>query len=395
MCQSQTLLQLEKSQVSLNTSKQNETLQRNIRLDMMRKLSFGISTCFILLILYCTPPSGLFSVSGATTWGTKGASIQQHTALNHATKENSIEKQRGKKVSAEVSAKELYEAYEELKHEYNQIAFHPSSANKWKVIKETKDDVEVSLLEHANDPSCPYVRMKVTVDGTTDDIWGFLELKNWEKYMPKMDPFYDGVSILGNYDYKGVNMKLARKRTTPLMGGLFGRRDFTFISVSDLPRLDGTLISGTISVITEKLPRQEGYTRAYQDSVAFYENIGPDPTSGNPRALLTIVTRIDLNDSSDEGQGGGIPMWLYIKTIGSTGVLALRKMRNEVKTIFEERLVREANQARFQPFTVPKFINPWNFGNKTDLSDTSACKINRAGDSLSSVIHHLTAKFKR
>ena len=180
--------------------------------------------------------------------------------------------------------------------------------------------------------------------------------------MPKMDPFYEGVSIVGDYDYRGVNMKLARKRTIPLMGGLFGRRDFTFISVSDLPRSDGALVSGTISVITEKLPKQVGYTRAYQDSVAFYENIDADPITGNPRALLTIVTRIDLNDNSYEGEGGGIPMWLYVKTVGSTGVLALRKMRNEVSTIFEERLFREVNRPKFQHLTIPKSMHLWENG---------------------------------
>ena len=42
---------------------------------------------------------------------------------------------------------------------------------------------------------------------------------------------------------------------------------------------------------------------------------------------MTIVCRIDLNDSSEDGAGGWIPMWLYVKTIGATGVRSVMNMR--------------------------------------------------------------------
>ena len=41
-----------------------------------------------------------------------------------------------------------------------------------------------------------------------------------------MDPFYEGVELHGNYDYKGVNMILAQKRTKRILA--FGKRDLVF-----------------------------------------------------------------------------------------------------------------------------------------------------------------------
>lgn len=61
--------------------------------------------------------------------------------------------------------------------------------------------------------------------------------------MPKMDPFYEGLSVMGEYSYKGIQMKLARKTIKRLI--TFGKRDFTFVSVSDHPRGDGAWVSGT------------------------------------------------------------------------------------------------------------------------------------------------------
>merc|ERR1712151_1296318 len=126
--------------------------------------------------------------------------------------------------------------------------------------------------------------------------------------MPLMDPFFEGVSLHGDFKHAGVRMTLARKRTKRILA--FGKRDFVFVSVADRPLLDGTLISGTVSVITSEISRQRGYTRAFQDSIAFYR---PFPEDNN-RTHLTIVCRIDLNDSSDDGTGGFMPMWLYVKT---------------------------------------------------------------------------------
>jgi hypothetical protein len=42
---------------------------------------------------------------------------------------------------------------------------------------------------------------------------------------------------------------------------------------------------------------------------------------------LTIVCRIDLNDSGADGEGGLVPMWIYVKTIGHTAAASIHKMR--------------------------------------------------------------------
>jgi hypothetical protein len=42
---------------------------------------------------------------------------------------------------------------------------------------------------------------------------------------------------------------------------------------------------------------------------------------------LTIVCRIDLNDSGADGEGGMVPMWIYVKTIGHTAAASIHKMR--------------------------------------------------------------------
>jgi thiamine-phosphate pyrophosphorylase len=43
---------------------------------------------------------------------------------------------------------------------------------------------------------------------------------------------------------------------------------------------------------------------------------------------------MDLNDSSEDGAGGWIPMWLYVKTIGTTGARSVLNMR---KALLEDR----------------------------------------------------------
>ena len=176
------------------------------------------------------------------------------------------------------------------------------------------------MLQHEDDPTCPYVRMQAVLPVPVQDCWEFLRVANWDRTMPIMDPFYEGVSIHGNFSHpKGVNMLLCRKRMKRIVA--FGKRDLVFLSVTEQePLEDGTWVSGTVSVQTNQLPRQPGYTRAFQDSVAFYK-----PTDRNHTAL-TIVCRIDLNDSG--GDGGWIPMWFYIKTIGYTGAQSVLRMRN-------------------------------------------------------------------
>ena len=114
-------------------------------------------------------------------------------------------------------------------------------------------------------------------------------------------------------------MILCRKRMKRI--GVYGKRDLVFLSVSDKPLEDGTFCSGTVSVVTDDVPRQDGYTRAFQDSIAFYKPLSSNETD------LTIVCRIDLNDSGEGGAGGCIPMWFYVKTIGITGVQSVMRMR--------------------------------------------------------------------
>ena len=125
-----------------------------------------------------------------------------------------------------------------------------------------------------------------------------------------------------------------RKRYTRLL--TFGRRDFTFVQVSDIPRPDGIRVSGIISVITDRLPKIKGYTRAFQHSIAIYEPFPLSSSSNtnspntNRNTKVTVIGRVDLNDSSDGGDGGNIPMWLYVKTVGRTGVHFCRTLRKEL-----------------------------------------------------------------
>jgi len=225
---------------------------------------------------------------------------------------------------ARATALDLYEAYASIRDEYDRNAFHPSQKDKWTVIKKVVDhtdgdEIEIALLEHESDKTCPYVRMTAVVPGNLEEVWDFLSLDNWDRTMPKMDPFYESVVIVGRYSHHGVDMTLARKLTKRFL--TFGKRDFTFVSVSDLPRPDGVWTSGTVSVVTEAMPRAGGYVRGFQDSIAFYRRMD------GGRTHVTIVCRIDLNDSGEGGGGGGIPMWLYVKTIGTTGVSAMMTMK--------------------------------------------------------------------
>lgn len=246
---------------------------------------------------------------------------------------------------AQLTADDMYEAYRALRREYQEKAFAPSSQDRWRLLKE-RSGVTVSILGHPDDPHCPYVRMNGIVPASVQDCWNFLLVENWDSSMPKMDPFYEGVSIIGTYshDESGVEMILCRKRTKRILA--FGKRDLVFLSVADAarPLEDGTWVSGSVSVVTPRIPRQPGYTRAFQDSVAFYE-----PLDNNTRTNLTIVCRIDLNDSGQGGSGGFIPMWLYVKTIGVTAVESVLRMRNAIVGQLEERqrgspFVRASNQ---------------------------------------------------
>lgn len=236
---------------------------------------------------------------------------------------------RGKVIGARVAGKDLAEAYQSIKKEYANLALTKKA--KWKVLSTHADGSEVSLLMHKTDPSCPYVRMTSIMPASVEDVWDFLSLDNWPKTMPKMDPFYEGLTVLGEYKHKGIEMRLARKTLKRIV--TFGKRDFTFVSVSDHPRSDGAMVSGTVSVVTDQIPRKKGYTRAFQDSIAFYEPL--DDEAGKSRTKLTIVFRIDLNDSSDGGNGGFVPMWAYVKTVGTTGMLSVQNMKRQLLLMTE------------------------------------------------------------
>lgn len=233
-----------------------------------------------------------------------------------------------------VSGKELFRVWEKTKEEYNDKAFGREYQNKWRVVKEGADGLNVAMLHHPTDP-VPYVRMHATMPGSVDDVWGSFRLSNWERLMGAVDPFFEELIILEQFDHGKVNMVLANKRAKRLV--TFGKRDFLFVSVSDQPRSDGVLVSGTVSVVTPKYPRVQGYVRAYQDSIGFYEPHADDPNTGESRTSVTIVCRIDLNDSGEGGEGGHVPMWLYTQTIGLSGSSSLAKMRKQMRLEMEER----------------------------------------------------------
>lgn len=324
----------------------------------------GIVLCYMVIVAqeYFTSARRVHedNITVSSSFNGIGSSIQLPKTTSKTLKD------RGKLVSELVTAEELYEAYKSIRDEYDEKAFQCDTENNinnggvsvascddgWKILKQTEDGVEVAMLQHPSDPACPYVRMSAVMPGTLTDVWNFLALENWDTSMPKMDPFYEGLDIVKRYNHQDgsnsrgkhkknkshIEIVLARKKTSRLL--TFGKRDFTFVSVSDVPREDGVWVSGTVSVVTKRLPRVKGYTRAFQDSVAFYEAL---PASNNnnhlsPRTKLTIVCRIDLNDSTDDGDSGGVPMWIYVKTIGSTGVLSIKNMRRELQRVLDERM---------------------------------------------------------
>ena len=264
-----------------------------------------------------SPPSA--EISSASPAATESSSTIQHTP------------KRGKFIGSDYDARDLYSAYKEIQSEYHEKAFSKASQTEWKIL-ENRDGAEVSMMEHPSDPNCPYVRMTIIIPTEVQECWDFLSLKNWEESMPDMDPFYEGVELHGEFVHKKVHMILARKLTQRILA--FGRRDFVFLSVSDEPLKDGTWVSGTVSVQTPKIPRQKGYTRAFQDSIAFYK-----PIDNGTKTKITMVFRIDLNDSSENGSGGLMPMWLYVKTVGNTGARSVISMRN---------VLMEAKQRRQQ-----------------------------------------------
>lgn len=143
-------------------------------------------------MLFCVSSIFLLNISAGRPQAAKdNVSIEQfHPEISRATNDEgraSIPKhesalERGKRISTKISSQELFEAYRDLRKEYSNFAFNPGAVKSWSVIKESKDGIQISLLKHKDDPSCPYVRMEGVVDGSIQDVWGFLELKNWVCY---------------------------------------------------------------------------------------------------------------------------------------------------------------------------------------------------------------------
>ena len=151
-----------------------------------------------------------------------------------------------------------------------------SQTSKASRVLNDKHNVKVSLLRHPHDPSCPYVKMEGRIPVPVENCWEWLRVDDWDRTMKVMDPFYEGSEIHGDYSYghktNVVRMLLCRKRTKRILA--FGKRDLVFLSVAEeQPTADGSWVSGTVSVRTEQLPRQVGYTRAFQDSIAFYKPV--------------------------------------------------------------------------------------------------------------------------
>lgn len=308
---------------------------------------------------------------------TSGTSTTLHNTAN-----NSEQKRRGKVLEERFDEHDLLRAFQEIKSEYLEKAFGDTSDvasfakdKEWKLLatmnpnksKNNKEEeiIKVSMLEHPSDPLCPYVKMETVIPKPVERCWDFLSLDKWDETMPKMDPFYEGLDIYAKYDVHeeascgggvdhdddAIRMVLARKRTKRILA--FGKREFVFVSVEDKPLEDGTWVSGTVSVEIDEedsptsdqnkkhhrkktstvralpsLRRNKSYTRAFQDSIAFYKPMRKTSVDDEGRTRLTIVCRIDLNDSNEEyGSGGCIPMWLYVKTIGMTGARSVLNMR--------------------------------------------------------------------
>jgi hypothetical protein len=267
--------------------------------------------------------------------------------------------ERGKHLKYPFETEDVYNIYRQLQQDYHAKAF---TSKGWKTLVDKKG-CRVSMLPHPSDPTCPYVKMQATMPVSVEECWNFLKVDQWDRTMPKMDPFYAGVSIHGEFYYNKIHMILCRKRTQRILA--FGPRDLTFLSVQDRPLSDGTWVSGSVSVTADNLPRQPGYTRAFQDSVAFYQ-----PRQNNTATDVTILCRIDLNDSGCDGAGGFIPMWLYVKTIGITGANSINRMRNALVVENGEDILRlhrdRKQQLHGDPSTPPvakesssSSLSPW------------------------------------
>ena len=238
---------------------------------------------------------------------------------------------RGKVIQVGESNEEIYRHYQDKLQEYQDLAFSTRQSD-WNILKRTNDGIEIATLSTGDDRDCPYIRMRATMPTSAPTLYNFMSFANWKIFMPIINPFYQGISVENEFTVDdGKNMVVARKRSTSILG--FGRRDFSLLAVTSHvgPRSDGILVSGTISVIAPQLiPRFEGFTRAYQDMVCFCKPVGRH-VDGTHQTELTIMLRTDLNDSTDGGIGGAVPMWLVVKTFGIAGSKAMQGLRKVVQ----------------------------------------------------------------
>lgn len=216
--------------------------------------------------------------------------------------------------------------YHDKLAEYREKAFFGTD---WQTLRKTSDDIEVAILTSEDDKNCPYVRFRAIIPTSATKLYKFMDFSNWKIFMPIINPFYQTMNVMKEYKHGNSRIVMARKLSTRILG--FGRRDFSLLSIvkddsnNNANDDGGVLVSGTISVIApQQIPRYEGFTRAYQDLVCFYNPLGADRTE------LTIILRTDLNDSADGGTGGSVPMWLVVKTLGIAGSKAMKGLRKVV-----------------------------------------------------------------
>ena len=183
--------------------------------------------------------------------------------------------QRGQRLSSTLPVDDLYASYLQARAEYQARLSKDNTG--WRKVVKTKSNITVSLLNHPDDPYCPYVKMEMQVPVPVDDVVDFLSIPKWDANMPKVDPYYEGVTVHKSVQHKGADIAVCHRRMKRL-GGLFGKRDFAFLSVTEeegpsSTSAGGTRVATTMSIITPKIPRMSGYTRGYQDSYAIYRPV--------------------------------------------------------------------------------------------------------------------------
>lgn len=258
----------------------------------------------------------LFSLVTSLVFGSSAVSLSE--------RRYSTSRYRGKYLDSMISAERLYVAYKEVQREY----LEQNESKYWKIMK-SKDGVEIAVLQSKEDPNCPFIRMRAMMPASPKALWRFMGFRNWGTFMRLVNPFYEGMTVLQEFCYGEATLTIIRKRSTRILG--FGRRDFGLVSVLDLPQSDGVWMSGTFTIISPgTLPQQPGFIRAFQDILCIFKPL-PDGLSE-----MTIILRTDLNDSSEGGSGGFVPMWAVVKTIGSAGHRAIRGLQNHVRELPRE-----------------------------------------------------------